>query len=132
MKFSCIAAWKQQAKRIKLEAYTLYLACRDPRLPWFVRLFALCVAGYAFSPIDLIPDWLPIIGYLDDLILVPLGIALVIKMIPAQILQENREKARDIMTIGKPVNWVAAGFIIVLWLCGAWFTVVVVKHMWHK
>ncbi|MBW4663626.1 MAG: DUF1232 domain-containing protein [Chroococcus sp. CMT-3BRIN-NPC107] len=72
--------WKQQLKLLKQETYAIYIACKDPRVPWYARLLAAAVVAYAFSPIDLIPDVIPIVGYLDDLILVPLGIALVIKM----------------------------------------------------
>ncbi len=69
--------WKQQVRQLKQETYAIYLACKDPRLPWYVRVFAGFVVAYAFSPIDLIPDFIPILGYLDDLVLVPLGIILV-------------------------------------------------------
>ncbi len=65
--------WKQRAKQLKIETYALYLAYKDPRTPWYAKIFAACVVGYAFSPIDLIPDPIPILGYLDDLILVPNG-----------------------------------------------------------
>lgn len=85
--------WKQKAKIIKKELYALYLAYKDPRVPWYARVTAIIVVGYAFSPIDLIPDFIPVLGYLDDLILIPLGIALVIKMVPADVLNECREKA---------------------------------------
>ncbi|MGI8668762.1 MAG: YkvA family protein [Aridibacter sp.] len=112
MKF--IDAWKQRARNLKVETYAIYLACRDPRVPWYARLLAAGVVGYAFSPIDLIPDFIPVLGYLDDLILIPLGITLVLKMIPATVLDECREKARE--RINKPTNWVAASVIIVIWL----------------
>ncbi len=112
MKF--IDAWKQRARNLKVETYAIYLACRDPRVPWYARLLAAGVVGYAFSPIDLIPDFIPVLGYLDDLILIPLGITLVLKMIPAAVLDECREKARE--RINKPTNWVAASVIIVIWL----------------
>ena len=80
--------WKQQLKLLKQETYAIYIACKDPRVPWYARLLAAAVVAYAFSPIDLIPDVIPVIGYLDDLILVPWGIALVIKMIPPDVLVE--------------------------------------------
>jgi uncharacterized membrane protein YkvA (DUF1232 family) len=102
------------AGRLKVETYALYLAYRDPRVPWYARVFAALVVGYAFSPIDLIPDPIPIIGYLDDLILVPLGLALAIRMIPAEILAECREKARRLSK--KPVNRVAAVVVVAVWL----------------
>jgi uncharacterized membrane protein YkvA (DUF1232 family) len=68
-----IERWKQKAKQLKIEIYAIYLAYKDPRVPWYARIFAACVVGYAFSPIDLIPDPIPILGYLDDLILIPLN-----------------------------------------------------------
>jgi uncharacterized membrane protein YkvA (DUF1232 family) len=105
---------KRWAGRLKVETYALYLAYRDPRVPWYARVFAALVVGYAFSPIDLIPDPIPIIGYLDDLILVPLGLALAIRMIPAEILAECREKARRLSK--KPVNRVAAVVVVAVWL----------------
>ena len=108
--------WKARARQLKVEVYALYLAYRDPRVPWYARLFAACVVGYAFSPIDLIPDPIPVLGYLDDLILIPLGVKLALAMIPAQVLAENRVKAQEIMRQGKPVNRVAAAVIIAIWL----------------
>ena len=108
--------WKRRAKQLELETYTVYLAYRDPRVPWYARIFAACVVAYAFSPIDLIPDPIPIVGYLDDLVLVPLGIALVIKMIPPAVWAECHEKAQQALHRNRPANWVAAGIIIAVWL----------------
>ncbi len=107
--------WKSWAHTLKREVYALYLAYKDPRVPWHARVFAGCVVAYAFSPIDLIPDFIPVIGYLDDLILVPLGIALAVRMIPATVLTECRERAQEVMAAGKPVNRVAAAVIIIVW-----------------
>jgi len=107
---------KIRAKQLKVETYALYLAYRDPRVPWYARVFAGCVVGYAFSPIDLIPDFIPIIGYLDDLILVPLGIKVALSMIPEIVMIESREKAQEIIRQGKPVNRVAAIIIISIWI----------------
>src|SRR5439155_12243044 len=108
--------WKQRARQLKVEVYALYLAYKDPRVPWYARLFAACVVAYAFSPIDLIPDPIPVLGYLDDLILVPLGVKLALKMMPPAVLAECREQSRAVMAQGKPVNWIAAGVIIAIWL----------------
>ena len=108
--------WKQRARHLKREVYALYLACKDPRVPWYARVLALCVVGYAFSPIDLIPDFIPILGYVDDLILIPLGVAAVIKLIPPPVLSESREKAQAVLSQGKPTNWAAAGVIVFIWL----------------
>ncbi len=108
----CLRRW---AGRLKAEVYALYLVYRDPRVPWYARVFAACVVGYAFSPIDLIPDPIPVLGYLDDLILLPLGVALAIKMIPEHLLAEHRAEARAVMAEGKPVNWIAAAFVVGVW-----------------
>jgi uncharacterized membrane protein YkvA (DUF1232 family) len=105
---------KRWAGGLKVETYALYLAYRDPRVPWYARVFAALVVGYAFSPIDLIPDPIPFIGYLDDLILVPLGLTLAIRMIPAKVLAECREKAKE--RSKKPVNRVAAVVVVAVWL----------------
>jgi len=111
-----IDQWKRRAGQLKIEVYAIWLAYRDPRVPWYARIFAACVVGYAFSPIDLIPDPVPVLGYLDDLVLIPLGVALALKMIPAQVMAECREKARDVMSQGKPVNRTAAVVIVAVWL----------------
>ena len=110
------ARWKEWAERLKIEIYTLYLAYRDPRTPWYAKLAAACVAGYAFSPIDLIPDFIPLLGYLDDLLLLPLGVALALKLLPEQVLADSREKARRLVSEGKPVSRLAAAVIVAIWL----------------
>jgi uncharacterized membrane protein YkvA (DUF1232 family) len=109
-------AWKQRLRQLKAEVYAIYLAYQDPRTPWYARLWAACVVGYAFSPIDLIPDPIPVLGYLDDLVLLPLGAALAIKLIPPNILAECRQQAQVKMSENKPVNWTAAAVIIAIWL----------------
>jgi uncharacterized membrane protein YkvA (DUF1232 family) len=103
-------------RRLKVETYALYLAYRDPRVPWYARLFAAVVVGYAFSPIDLIPDFIPVLGYLDDLLLVPAGIWLALRMIPPQVLADCRVRAQAAMQAGKPVNRIAAAVIVGVWL----------------
>ena len=108
--------WKAKARKLKQEVYALYLVSKDRRVPWYARVVAVAVVAYAFSPIDLIPDPIPVLGYLDDLILIPLGIALVIKLIPAEVMQDCREKAALTMQAGKPKNWVAGGIIILIWV----------------
>jgi uncharacterized membrane protein YkvA (DUF1232 family) len=123
-----LARWKRWAGQLKAETYALYLAYRDPRTPWHARIFAACVVGYAFSPIDLIPDPIPVLGYLDDLILVPLGIALAIKMIPPPVLAECRQQAQALMEEGKPVNWAAAMVIAAVWLLLAAVVILVVAR----
>ena len=127
-----IETWKQRARQLKMETYALYLAYKDPRVPWYARWFAALVVGYAFSPIDLIPDFIPVVGYLDDLILVPLGAALVLRMIPPDVLAESRDKASELMSAGKPTNWAAAAVIIALWLLLAAMAVVLIVRLFRS
>lgn len=111
-----LAELKQRANHLKTETFALYLAARDPRTPWYAKLLVAGVVAYALSPIDLIPDFVPVLGYLDDLVLVPLGIAVAIKLIPPHVLAECRARARDTLRNGRPVSWVAGVVIIVIWL----------------
>ena len=108
-------AWKRRARQLKAETYALYLAYRDPRTPWGARIVAAVVVGYAFSPIDLIPDFIPVLGYLDDLVLVPLGIWLALKLIPPKVMAESRGRAQEVLANGKPVNRAAAVVIVAVW-----------------
>jgi uncharacterized membrane protein YkvA (DUF1232 family) len=107
---------KQRARELKRETYALYLACRDPRVPWYARILAVGIVSYALSPIDLIPDFIPVLGYLDDLILVPLGIALLLKLIPDVVMVECRERAQVLLADGRPVSRTAAAVIIGIWI----------------
>ncbi|MBM3346666.1 MAG: DUF1232 domain-containing protein [Betaproteobacteria bacterium] len=109
-----IAAWKKRAGELKREVYALYFACRDPRVPWYVKALAIAVVAYAFSPIDVILDFIPILGYLDELLLLPLGIITVRAMVPLHVMADCRERARQME--GRPRNWIAAGFIVAIWL----------------
>jgi uncharacterized membrane protein YkvA (DUF1232 family) len=118
-----VLSWKQKARQLKVETYTLYIACRDPRVPPHAKLFAAFLVAYAFSPIDLIPDFIPILGYLDELLLLPLGVVLALKMMPEAVIVECREKARAAMGQEKPVNRVAACVIIGIWAVIALVTI---------
>ena len=109
-------AWREQARRLKQEVYALYLACRDPRVPWYAKALAATVVAYALSPVDLIPDFIPVLGYLDDLVLVPLGIWLARRMIPPEVLADCRARAAEVMAQGKPVNRAAAAVIVAVWI----------------
>ena len=111
-----IASWKEKAKQLKQEVYTLWLAYRLPGVPWYAKAFGALVVAYAFSPIDLIPDFIPVLGYLDDLILLPLGVALAIKMIPPDIYQQARAEAQRKLAEDPGSNWVAGVLIVLLWL----------------
>ncbi|MFJ8071859.1 YkvA family protein [Peribacillus sp. NPDC096447] len=107
-----IKAW---TRNLKKQVFILYFAYKDNRVPWYAKLFAACVVAYAFSPIDLIPDFIPILGYIDDVIIVPLGIMLGLKMIPASVLTDCEEKAEELMKKGKPKNWIVGSIIILIW-----------------
>ena len=111
-----LADLKQRARRLRADAFVLYLAVRHPGTPWYAKLFVAGVVAYAFSPIDLIPDFVPVLGYLDDLILVPMGIFLAVKMIPDPILAECRAKVKEIIANGKPVSRAAGVAIVTIWL----------------
>ena len=108
-------SWKEKAKRLNTEVYALCLAMKDQRVPWHAKLLMALIIGYAISPIDIIPDFIPVIGQIDDLIIVPAGIALVIKMIPKSVMEEYRQKAT-----AEPVNtrtkWVVAAIIVSIWI----------------
>ena len=117
------AAWAGRLRALKREALTVWCVARHPRLPWFVRVLALGVAAYAFSPIDLIPDFIPLLGLLDDLLLVPLGVWAVLKLAPADVVAEARAQAA--VLADKPVSRMAAAVIALRWLAvmaafGAW------------
>ena len=101
------------------DVYAIYLAARDPRVPWYAKGFALLVAAYAVSPIDLIPDFIPVLGHLDDVILVPLGIYLAARQMPAELLEEHRRHAADLAQA--PVDWRVGALFIGLWGIAAAF-----------
>ena len=105
------------ARALKRDAIAIWLAGRDPRVPWAVKLLALIVAGYALSPVDLIPDFIPVLGYLDDVLLLPLGILLVLRLIPPDLLAEHRRAAAAI--IDRPVSRTAMAVIVVIWIAAA-------------
>jgi len=111
-----LETWKRRAGELKREIYAIYLAHKDPRVPWYAKLLAACVVAYAFSPIDLVPDFIPVLGYLDDLILVPLGIYFVLKMIPDKVMSECREKAQALSDQRRPRNLLAAAVIVAIWI----------------
>jgi uncharacterized membrane protein YkvA (DUF1232 family) len=113
---------RRWARALKRDAHAVWLAARDPRTPWYAKAVAMAVAAYAFSPIDLIPDFIPVLGYLDDLILVPAGLWLALRLIPAEVLAEHRLAAEA--AAARPVSRLAAGLVIIGWaafaVCAAW------------
>ncbi|MBR0754801.1 DUF1232 domain-containing protein [Bradyrhizobium jicamae] len=111
--FSSIKAWARDLKR---DSHAIYLAARDPRVPWYAKALAVAVAAYALSPIDLIPDFIPVVGYIDDLILVPLGIWLVVRLVPDDVMAESRAKASAAGR--RPISRAGMVAIIALWIFG--------------
>ncbi len=110
---SIIERLKDWADVVKRDVHALYLASRDPRVPWYAKALAVLVAGYALSPLDLIPDFIPILGYLDDILLIPIGILLVTRLIPPEILAEHKERARAMQAM--PVSQSAAAVVVCIW-----------------
>lgn len=113
-----LSSLKANALKIKEHTLTVYFAAQDPRTPFLVRALAVVIAAYALSPIDLIPDFIPVIGYLDDLLLLPLGLALVVHLTPPDVIKSAQLKAQQVAN--KPVNYYAAAFIVVIWLFVLW------------
>jgi uncharacterized membrane protein YkvA (DUF1232 family) len=109
--------WQARVRSLKRDLAAIALAVRDPRVPWYAKAVAACVVAYALSPIDLIPDFVPVLGYLDDLVLVPLGLMLVLRLIPAHVLAEHRAAASA--TAQRPVSGAGALVVIGIWMLAA-------------
>jgi uncharacterized membrane protein YkvA (DUF1232 family) len=122
-----IGTWKAKSKQLRSEVYALYLASKHPKTPWYAKAFAVLIIGYVLSPIDFIPDFIPVIGYLDDFIIVFAGISLLIRMIPKEILEECREKACSQPVDQKRTSWAAAAIIVLIWLLAAY---VILRLLW--
>ncbi|MCC6178000.1 MAG: DUF1232 domain-containing protein [Chloroflexi bacterium] len=117
---------RQRARALKTETLALYLAARDPRVPWYARVLVAGIVAYALSPIDLIPDFIPILGYLDDVILVPLGITLALRMIPPEVMAECRTEAHERLANGHPTSRAAKIVIILIWILAAGLAILLV------
>jgi uncharacterized membrane protein YkvA (DUF1232 family) len=120
-----LTSLRARARHLKAETFALYLAARHTGTPWYAKLMVAAIVAYALSPIDLIPDFVPILGYVDDLVLIPLGVTLAIKMIPPAVMSECRARAQEIIANGKPVSRVAGAVIVLIWL-----TLVVLLAIW--
>jgi uncharacterized membrane protein YkvA (DUF1232 family) len=107
---------KKRTASLRTKTYTVYLAARDPRTPWYAKALAIAIVAYALSPIDLIPDFIPGLGYLDDLFIVPLGLALAVKMIPREVMEECALRAEDFADATKRAKWIAAAIVGGIWL----------------
>lgn len=106
---------KEKAKQLKTDIPAVFLALKDRKTPWYAKMFAFLTVAYALSPIDLIPDFIPVLGYLDDLIILPLLVALTIKFIPGEVFEEYRKQAQDLWQDGKPKRWYYAIPIVLVW-----------------
>lgn len=118
--------WRERVKQLETEVYVLYLALKDRRTPWYAKALAVVVVAYALSPVDLIPDFIPVLGYIDDLILIPAGIYLTFKMIPEEILEKCRQQVKT-EPISSRAKWVVAAIVILIWLLVIYL---IVKAIW--
>lgn len=125
---SWLAELRGRARRLRTEALALYLAARHPSTPWYAKLLVAAIVAYAFSPIDLIPDFIPVLGILDDLIILPAGIVLAIRLVPATVLDECRRRAHAAFRDGRPVSRVAATVIVLIWLTLAALSIIWVSQ----
>jgi uncharacterized membrane protein YkvA (DUF1232 family) len=120
---------KHSSQELKNKVYGLYFASQDKRTPWYAKVLAIIVVAYALSPIDLVPDFIPVLGYLDDLILVPAGMALVLKLIPGEVMAEALEKSKCVEAIGSVPKWIGAAIIVLIWLIGTGILVLFVAEL---
>jgi uncharacterized membrane protein YkvA (DUF1232 family) len=111
-----LARWNQRAREVRSDVYALYLSVRDRRVPWYAKVAAACVVAYAASPIDLVPDFIPVLGYLDDLLILPAGILLVRRMIPPVVLAEHRATATARLATTPLFTWAGAAIMVAIWV----------------
>jgi uncharacterized membrane protein YkvA (DUF1232 family) len=118
-----------KVRSLKTEVYTLFLAYRDPRTPWYARAFMFLIIAYALSPVDIIPDFVPVLGYVDDLIILPLGIYLAVKLIPEEVREECRRKAKtDLKDLR--MRWMGLALVVLAWLLLAVLVVLLIIRPW--
>ena len=127
-----LARWKHRVRQLKTETYAVFLASKDPRVPWYAKALVAFVVAYTFSPIDLIPDFIPVLGYLDDLVIAPLGIALALRMIPEDVMAECREEAQAAADREGPARWATAAVIVAVWLLMAAIVTVIVWRVVNR
>jgi uncharacterized membrane protein YkvA (DUF1232 family) len=118
--------WSEKVKRLRNEVIVLYYSFKDRRTPWYAKALTVIIVAYALSPIDIIPDFVPVLGYLDDLILIPTGVYLALKLIPAEVLEEYREKAGS-EPVDSWVKWIASAIIVIVWLL---LLYLIIKVIW--
>ena len=118
---------KERAQRLKSDIPAVFIALKDKETPWYAKLFAVITVGYALSPIDLIPDFIPVLGYLDDIIVLPILVALTVRLIPKNIWERSRQQSENMWANGKPKRWYYAIPIVVIWLLIIWL---IIKWIW--
>ncbi|WP_428911813.1 YkvA family protein [Niallia sp. Krafla_26] len=123
---------KDWARELKRQIFILYYAYKDERVPWYAKVFTACVVAYAFSPIDLIPDFIPLIGFLDEVILLPLGIMFAVKMIPKDVLTDCEVMAEEMMKNVKPKNWIVGSLIVLIWGVMIVWVVMKIYHFFNN
>jgi uncharacterized membrane protein YkvA (DUF1232 family) len=127
--FIMLEKLKSRARALKHETIAVYIAAKDPRTPWYARALIFFVVAHTFSPIDLIPDFIPVLGYLDDLIITPLGLALAIRLIPAEVLEEAREKAKQVKGPEGSVKVIGLVVIVLVWVVILVFIIRLIKFL---
>ena len=127
-----LSSLRARAKHLERETYALYLAYRDPRVPWHARAFAAFVVAHTVSPIDLIPDFIPVVGYLDDLIITPLGLLLALRMIPPEVMGEARQQAALASAEGRIKTRAGIAIVVAIWLIGAILLIVILARLIQK
>ena len=123
-------SWKQRARGVRDDTYALYLACSDPRVPWYAKACAAALVAYALSPIDLIPDFIPVIGYFDDLLVIPLGVVIVQKMVPPTIWAEHRSAARARFAVNSRTSLWGAAMVVTMWCLATGFVGWLALRIW--
>jgi uncharacterized membrane protein YkvA (DUF1232 family) len=131
-KTALIAFWKKKARELEVQTYALYYAYRDSRVPWYAKVLSGMVVAYAFSPIDLIPDFIPVLGYLDDLVIIPFGVWLVLKLIPVPVMEDCRRKAQEHLDQDPPQYKIMAVIIVLVWILLLGLAGLAAVHVWHK
>jgi uncharacterized membrane protein YkvA (DUF1232 family) len=120
-------SWRDTAARLKREVYALYLAVRDPRVPWYAKALAGALVAYVFSPIDPIPDFIPVLGYVDELVVIPVGVLLIRRLIPPHVLADCRIRAEAMSA--KPPSAIGAAIVVTLWLLLAGLGILLVRWL---
>jgi len=123
-----VKALSSHVQALNIEIRALFLAGRDPRTPWYARALALLIAAYVLSPLDLIPDFIPLVGHLDDLVIVPAGLALAIRLVPPGVMAEARQQARRAQATGRGLQFAGGALVAILWILAIIGLVSIILH----